>query len=101
VYIRNLLTKSSRQINLMILNQNLTDLLRDRIFAECLTLPNPLSVIADSFIFTPEFGRPFSNDSAGVPDSEVALGGPPKSEIIENDVAQALAIAATKFVNSF
>ena len=75
MYIRNLLTKSSRQINLMILNQNLTDLLRDRIFAECLTLPNPLSVIADSFIFTPEFGRPFSNDSAGVPDSEVALEG--------------------------
>jgi hypothetical protein len=29
------------------------------------------------------------------------LRGPLKSEIIENDVAQALAIAATKFVNSF
>lgn len=58
---------------ILLLNQNLTDLLRDRIFAECLTLPDPLSLIADSFIFTPEFGRPFSNDSAGVPDSEVAL----------------------------
>ena len=85
----------------MILNQNLTDLLRDRIFAECLTLPNPLSVIADSFIFTPEFGRPFSNDSAGVPDSEVALGGLRSRKSLRNDVAQALAIAATKFVNSF
>src|SRR5436190_15538555 len=68
--IRNVLTESSRQIDLMILllNDDLAYLLSHRVFAERLTLLDALPVVADGFILIVEIEPQHLSCILGCPD---------------------------------